>query len=29
MAAGSKFETDGDQRGYCTALDQIRQDAKL
>jgi hypothetical protein len=29
MAAGSKFETDGDQRGYCTALDQIRLDARL
>jgi hypothetical protein len=29
MAAGSKFAGDGDQRGYCTALDQIRQDAAL
>jgi hypothetical protein len=27
MAAGSKFSTDGDQRGYCTALDKIRLDA--
>ena len=29
MAAGGKFAKDGDQRGYCTALDKIRQDARF
>lgn len=29
MAAGSKFAGNGDQRSYCTALDQIRLDARF